>query len=202
MIKKRSAIREYVAQRKKETEVIFEDEELNRELQDIEKRDDAKLKKKRIRFKLKFQRRNILFRCRVVNFIVNEHLKLVYLMLETGELKVCRFPTFEQLAVTRTPFADTSSQAIFMRLHEELLFISNQRMVFVFDLLLEKHVRTLCFHTDVLKSLGDKEVQVIPVSFCRCVYLLLCQSSGSIFLAEFPAGALPSSQNRAAWSRL
>ena len=177
-----------MAQRKKETEVIFEDEELNRDLQEIEKRDNAKFKKKRIRFKLKYLRRNILFRCRIVNYVVSEYLKLVYLLLETGELKVCRFPSFEQLAITRTPFVETSNQAICMRLHEELLFISNQRMVFVFDLLLEKHVRTVCFHTDVLKSLGEKEVQIVPVSFCKNVYLLLCQSNGSIYLAEFPSG--------------
>lgn len=191
-----------MAERKKETEIIFEDEDLNRELQEIERRDEVKFKKKRIRFRLKFLRRNILFRCRIVNYVVSDVLKLVYLMLETGELKVCRFPSFDQLAVTRTPFVESSNQAICMRIHEELLFISNQRMVIIFDLLLERQVRTVYFQTDVLKLLGEKEVQVIPVSFCKNVYFLLCQSNGTIYLAEFPAGTEVSPQSQPLWSRL
>lgn len=147
------------------------------------------LKKKKIRVNLKFLRKNITYRSRIVANAISEYRKMAYVLLENGELRVCKFPSFDQVSQVELDMVASSSQVVYMRMHEEFLIINNQGKVIFYDCLMDRIVRCVVIGADLLAEIGTNELQVIPLAFCNMVYMLLCQSNGSVGIAKFESGS-------------
>ena len=144
----------------------------------------------RIQFSLRFTRKNILFRQKILDYHACELQNRCYFILDNDILKVGKMPSFELTHQFKLNIVGDSVQHVKIHTFQEFTIINSHRRILIFDSVQLKITREINLSSDLELRFSRAQLTVLTIAFCDEAYFLFCCSKASVAIVNADLGSI------------